>query len=308
MIKLLIAMFALFLLTPVEQTTQEFLDTVDKAYEIYTLETSSNSEYQVVIVKGVVDGKCTYGLAFTSHEAKKYSLGFEIDEKEYEAKANSRGDYTITAFDFKDYDAITVHVYNKSGKEMSTSWDNRLEKFSKDDLVDYNTGENKGTALTKLTLQSNGLFEYMLIFSGGIIVVCGIVMIYLFVNKKGFFSKQKRKEGVFDMKEYITKSLDDLDNNQDYVDDYLETVEIKAESLESAEVYSNHKKDEYQDLESIEEINISAYLISKGYTKKYPDMSTDEKNQVMLELMKLRDNKQITNNQYLEETYRLWKE
>ena len=53
--------------------------------------------------------------------------------------------------------------------------------------------------------------------------------------------------------------------------------------------------------------DIKAYLQSLGYITDYKLLSEEEKNKIMLELMRLKDTEQITLKKYYEETYQLWK-
>ena len=50
------------------------------------------------------------------------------------------------------------------------------------------------------------------------------------------------------------------------------------------------------------------HLISKNLPTEYSGLDSIEKNKIMLELMTLKSKEIITNDDYLEETMKLWKE
>ena len=57
---------------------------------------------------------------------------------------------------------------------------------------------------------------------------------------------------------------------------------------------------------SMKQLMLRKYLRDKGFNVDYPSLSEAEKNEIMLELMLLRDLKDITLEQYQQEVIKLW--
>ena len=55
-----------------------------------------------------------------------------------------------------------------------------------------------------------------------------------------------------------------------------------------------------------EERDISELLKQKGFDTNYSSLSTDDKNKIMLELMKMKEFNEITNEEYRAEVIKLW--
>lgn len=53
--------------------------------------------------------------------------------------------------------------------------------------------------------------------------------------------------------------------------------------------------------------DIASLLLVKGYSRNYSLMTESQKNQVMIYLMALRDQKKITIDEYKKETIKLWR-
>lgn len=292
-----------FLATPVENFNQNFLDEVKDSYSEYSIVCNYNSDnYSIIIVKGIVNNKATYGISFFSQKANQYYFRFNIGDNSYKTSANIRGDISIIALNWKDYSEVEIAIYDKNGNLQHPSHLTKLTKFDANEFVGLSEGNNKGTSLISLKKNSN-IFgtSIIIVISLIIILICAIVMLVLRRNKKGFFASERRKEGTLNIKELISGNNEPNDNEWIDVKNLNENTE--NELNEKEDVLLNEKVD----AEDIVDLDVEKYLKDAGFITDYNIASEDEKNMIMLELMKLRDGKKISKDKYLEETYKLWK-
>ena len=108
----------------------------------------------------------------------------------------------------------------------------------------------------------------------------------------------EKKEVIIDPQKEV-----DVDNIIDLKED---DYEVSREEEESKEVYDKVKDDFFYSDEA-SGFDIKGYLKDKGFVLEYKAINDDEKNQIMMELIKLKNERKITNDEYLEEVYELWK-
>lgn len=139
-----------------------------------------------------------------------------------------------------------------------------------------------------------------------VIIICaGISLLFLIINiiKLIIRNKKERNTSDFKFSEFIEKEiseekLEEIDISR------IKYFEEKKEKEEPKEVYTKQDK-HVQDEES--GFSVKEYLSSKGFNLDYSSLNDEEKNKIMLELMMLKDNHKITQDEYLMETYELWK-
>ena len=145
------------------------------------------------------------------------------------------------------------------------------------------------TILEGINKRSNSL-DILIYVMLGIITLSIIIILILFFLKKGFFNKERRKIGVIKMRElYEEPSSVHSD------DEFLLDIENDLKDQKDEET-----KDKITD--------IKEYLKSSGFNTNYHELDENEKNQIMLKLMYLKDNSLISLDRYYEETQELWKE
>ncbi len=171
-----------------------------------------------------------------------------------------------------------------------------------------------GARITKLTVPHNYTNLIFIVVALAIVVSCGIIILVFWKSKKGMFNERLRKEDTFDFKEFLNQNFDENIQEPDTIDlDEDEFSVEKEEDLKQDESLDKQPKNVYEkSYKDIEEeksgFSISDYLRDKGLITDYKIASEEEKQSIMLELMRLRDEKKITNDEYLEEAYKLWKE
>lgn len=299
--------FLILLIVPFSVKADEFNDEVKDAYEVYIeLYNFKTPNYELRVIKGIANDTPSYGIYFFSEEANKYQLVLESKDKEYNIKSfNNRGD--IKALAIKEINISYILKIYSNGKEQHLGEDVTIKPFTEGEFLSNNNlikGNDKGCKVTNLSNVSEFKIEYLMVGSSFVILGC-VLIIYVFAKmKKGKFDKEKRKEGVFDFKEFITREIEEKEINE------FEIINIEAEKEEKEEetVREIYSKVGRYDEDEKSNFSIETYLQDKGFVTNYKIASEDEKRSIMLELMRLRDEAKITNDEYLEEAYRLWKE
>ena len=292
------------------KTKDDFVNDVNEAYEKYTyLINVSKSEYSFVITKGICNNEEVYGFYFHTTEANKYRAAITV-KKESEwviLKYNIRGDICIVATSSSEIESILASVY------LAGDTDTRFESInvtSEDSFAYDINGNNKGTTIKEIhSFYLSPITIYMLV-CGGVILACGVIVLIFFKLKKGMFDKKIRQEGVFNFKEFLNSNIEEAPQKEVDVDNIIDLkeddYEVSREEEESKEVYDKVKDDFFYSDEA-SGFDIKGYLKDKGFVLEYKAINDDEKNQIMMELIKLKNERKITNDEYLEEVYELWK-
>ena len=295
---LLMMILSITPLTVKDELFDTFMTDVHDGYQVYEEienENNSNNYYSLKIVRGIFKGTPCYGIAFCSEDAGAYELAIEKDDVLYKLEQNDRKDsYGIS---IKADSMIEIHIYDKNGNEQDFIGESKLLKFSEEDLAQSSKaiyGLNNGKSFTKLTNYTSKIpFLYAFIYSAVVLIgICAVAIIIMAVRRKGMFNKKVRSEGVINIESLINeaKQKEEVDLWDGYKPEKEEII------IEATEV-----------VEEANYIDLKEYLISKGYLTDYSLMSEDEKNNLMVELMFLKNNKKISEDTYYEETYKLWK-
>lgn len=302
----LLVLAILFISLPTTIKGAGFEDEIKDAYKMYYSDyLYETKNYSLSVYCGIVNDEATYAISFVSSRAGEYTIKISDGENIYDVKPyNSRGDIKIIALE-KQEKNLEIIIYKGSNKQ-SLPKRAILEVIEKEDIFlrsNIFNGNDKGSKITKLNNNTNGMIYLLMIGSISIIIGCGTIILVLVSLKKGMFNSKNRKEGVFNFKEFVNQQIEEDRVNQ------FEIVEIEPEEEEDVpterEIYS--KMNKYDD-EERSEFPLSDYLRDRGFMTDYKIASEEEKQQIMLELMRLRDEKKITNDDYLEEAYKLWKE
>lgn len=267
-----------------EINEEQFMEEIDRNYGYYMqVENASNDYFSMIVVKGIYNDKASYGISFTSTKQAEYYLLIKTSGYTYKLITDSNQDSSAIAIDATFN--IELFVYDKDDRLQS--YTKELESFKNNevDTSSYIKGSNEGREFSALKLYSpkSNYYEAIIYVILSVICLSVIILTILFVKKKGMFDKQKRKEGVINMRELVEEETRDTENN-----DY---VEIVKEVEEKNEMVSD----------------IKAYLRDLGYITEYAILSEEDKNRIMLELIKLKNSNKINVDKYYEETYELWK-
>ena len=117
------------------------------------------------------------------------------------------------------------------------------------------------------------------------------------------FNKNKRAEGIVSIKEILRQETNDIVDN-----DYLKDFTYNKDTDNDVKLDDNICLENESNKENSEKIkDIKAYLNDKGYITDYSVLSEEEKNNIMIELMKLKEKGMISLDDYYEESAELWK-
>lgn len=302
--------------TPAEDKTEVFADNVDKGYSYYDINYNdwSTTDYSLIVVKGIYNGEACYGLCYVGVDENKYFLAIEYDDALYKFNTDSRGDSSAVAI--KADKTYTIHILDEDGNEFNLK-KSILSPFNTNnlDLTTMAKGSGNGGTYAELSVytQTMPLYRVIIFVTITIIGACMLILLLLFLFKKGLFDKDKRRIGVVNVKEILNRSVDEKayteDNFWDGIDEATPnntSKEINDEGID----YNNQPnklKNSYDDEENSLITDIKKYLQELGYVTTYNILSEEEKNKVMLELMHLKDTGKITLKDYYMETGELWK-
>ena len=284
-------------LPSIDNAQEYFFQTVEDEYKYFMQSTELsyyNDDLDIVIVQGIYGDVPSYGVSFYS---KDYIVALKTVDGFYTLPQVSKVSAMVVAV--KADVTYEVVVYSQNGEEYQLPKRIILKKFIEEDLnFDIlEQGNNNFKPFVKLNVYTFRLpfFKVLIIVFSSVIAVSLLGILLMFIFKKGLFDKNKRKQGVLDIKSILEAETEDS---------------ASEDIFENCEVLSV-KEDEITD-QTIEEPkeqigDIKAYLQALGYVTDYNLLSEDEKNKIMLELMHLKDTEQISLKKYYEETYQLWK-
>lgn len=290
----------------VDEAQNKFLDMVDKNYSAYNVEkTIDFDEFSIVIVKGIFNKCGCYGISFVPSNSDEYTLVLETSENTF-TLPNSN--YVIALKADVTYEIV---IYDKDNVKLNIE-QILLNKFGKDDydVASAIIGNDEGTRFSSLMPYKTRLqfLPVLLITLGILIGVTCFLIVILFVAKKGLFSKDKRQEGVISMRDIYEADTDDIETDGisfDEREEDLDNVEKNNESTFIPVINPNKREEDESIVSQIEDIK--AYLQDHGFVVDYKILDEGEKNKIMMELIKLKNDGLISMDAYYKETYELWK-
>lgn len=298
-LSIFLSFFAPFNISVVNQDV--FLEKCQSGYNSYhVVNIEETDQYYLQVIEGEINGEVTYSMLFISSTPKEYTLVLktQASTKDIFPTTDSRGDVTLYNVKFKKN--ITIEVRTKGITTYSFDIEiKEIEQYLL--LTNVIKGDGLGLERSEINgIAQNDLTKILSIIFTIIIFISIMILLILFKTKKGFFNKD-----VIDKEfEEQHKTRDEINN---YIKDQQNVFEVEAEEikedLESKQVY-NKVKDE--DNEEDDERDISELLRAKGFNTNYNMLLTHEKNEVMLELMKMKNFKEITEEEYKKEIIKLW--
>lgn len=290
----------------VDEIQNQFLDSVEYNYEYYNIYDSiDNSDFSILIVKGIYHNKPSYGISFVTAEKNSFYVVIETVKESYCINESSNVQSALALDATNTYQIV---VYDKNDKEVKLSNNLVLNKFSVNDYDKFSSnvisGEGHGMVFTSLIPYAEKLsyIKVLLYVLGGSIIIIVVILIFLAINKRGMFNAEKRKEGVVSMRELLSQDTPDI-GEQDLFKDYVPIEEQDVKVIPESQKYNKEESEE-----SVAKItDIKAYLTDLGFITDYSALSEEEKNKIMLELIKLKNEGSITLKAYYSESYELWK-
>ncbi|NLD26042.1 MAG: hypothetical protein GX661_01630 [Acholeplasmataceae bacterium] len=294
-----------------EDFSNRYNTLVNEAYSEYIEERHEhpNYDYGITLVKGIIKNEVRYGFSFYSENAKSYYIRVYYNGNLYEIDSDSRGDVQVVALNLKEGDVFSLEVFEAKSntKEALPEYEN-IEIMTKAEfytLESRNFGQGKGVSLTKLKTPikiDSSIWLYLAAFM--IISGCGVVVFVYYKKRKGLFAPEIRSQNVFNFRDFLNSSFE-MTKPEDEGYEEGEAKEMPAEPDPNYIPVENYPWSRVEDESS--GFNIGEYLRDRGYITDYNLLSEEEKNNIMIELMYLRDQKKITKDEYLEEASKLWK-
>lgn len=273
--------------SPLSELQTSFMTDIDQAYEQYHLiEDYTSSYYRLIVVEGVNKNEVTYGVLFFSEKAKEYTVKINSKYNTYKLKSNSRGDIAVISFTMAAN--FTIEVFDNFQKTRKTVEIIKTTKASLLENTDLIIGAGLGKAITH-PQRSLETVDYIAIGGGIIIFIAALFILIAYKTKKGIFNPVARKAHTL-----FTTSLP-----QEAPIDDSSPVEIENKPQLLSQYGKTDEDEEERDYQDI--------LISRGIPIEYTFLNPEEKNNVMLKLMFLRDQKLLTLAEYQREVIKLWK-
>ncbi|HOH18269.1 MAG TPA: hypothetical protein PK087_02975, partial [Bacilli bacterium] len=273
-----------------------FDEEVNRAYAEYQVyDEYANSYYAIKLVYGIVNDKMSYGVSFFSEQAQAFTLKIAYQNQVYLLPTDNRGDIKLIALNLKEASTFSLLVYDKDNHLQALNRFQNIEVVPKNDflnLPNHNVGLNEGVKFVSLNSIN---WSPLTIFYLGLLVVfmiCAVVIIIFYWRKKGFFEKENR-ESFFEV-EVIPSA---------------EAVNGEEETFVQTPLIEPIKEEQFiwEDDDEQSKIDIPSHLQSLGLSTQYQDLSEMERFKIMEVLIKLRDEKLITNDDYLKEVAKLWR-
>lgn len=298
--KLMMLVLSFTLLTTIAFTNKDsFMNEIQKGYAFYEVVSDvETDDYSICIVRGVNKNKSSMGVFFNSACEDEYYCVIYDGSKEYKLSAKENGDVYYPAISYsidlevKIYDCDNNLYFRKVVQKVNTKTFSGTAGANKG--IIFNSPKNFGGISSSLVI------FYIIAIS--VIGLCAIIIIIFKVSKRGMFDEQKRSEVARELKaledEYVNKDLHQEDNIYN-----VNETDYKEEKTE--EVY---EKNHYYDDELDEaRPDVKLILKSRGFNTDYANMEVEDKNRVMVELMMMREQLVINNEEYQHEIIELWK-
>lgn len=290
---------------PATEILNDFNEEIDSGYQAYTIiKEESHQYYDLKIIQGVNDDKISFGIMLANVNPQSHTIKVSMNNRQYVLSKSNRGDYNHPAIKYNSDIIINIDD-GVSVKPIAEISHITPEQFLAGDNII--TGDNQGLRMEALggsgiNLNRMGLLSFIF---GGVIIFTSIIIFIFYKRRKGIFAEHKRKENVFDYREfvnqYVANNTEEAVAHGNYVvpeEDIKEEVQIPQKAYERQRFY----EEEVEDFIDVEKI-----LKEKGFNTDYQNALEFEKNEIMLELMKMRDLREISQTQYHEEAIKLWK-
>lgn len=276
---------------------QKFNDDINNGYySYYEFANIKEEHYDLIVYKGICNDKPSYGILFNTDT--DYILVIEKDETLYSLNKNDEFGYYEALCIEADMD-LYLRIYNGNGDSFKIEGleHSKLNKFSKDTLENTPLfiGLNNCKEFTTLNTYALKIPNYIVIILI-ISFVIGAAITWLAVMailKKGKFNEKLRKQ------------LDDdiIKANEMYEETFI--VNEEDNDLDNNE--SSNREESKHYYEDDIEFDINSYLLEHGYKSDYSLFTKEEKEKLTIELMKLKEDKKISEDDYYGEVYKIWK-
>lgn len=315
---LIVSIISLILLTIVPIKTQVrsveeelFYNNCYNAYNSYALELENdNASYSLLVLIGEYDSKISYSIFFELVDSNKHELYIRTSEEMgFYPTVNSKGGCSVYNLISDGNVSIEIHQENVETfiYELKLIDLNNYNDVYKDKQI---LGNNKGFSdiedlnnKTKATSPLTFILSIVFIF---LIMGSIIIILVMYAFRKGLFNEDT-----------LNKEFEQEHEFRDGIRDYISKFDEENMEIEAEEDVNNndqinkeepvkevYKKNQNYDFEDIRDVSL--ILQEKGFKTNYQELSNNEKNEIMIELMKMRHMKEITDEEYRSEIIKLW--
>ncbi|MFA5542545.1 MAG: hypothetical protein WC008_01370 [Bacilli bacterium] len=293
-----------FLSTPALIGQDVFETEVHDIYSEYVVvHEVENSYYRLKIIEGVNNDQVNYGVYLFNLDSKSHSIVISYNDKKYTLSNDNRGDYSVPAFKINDDVTLSIEDNNGNSRYSILLVKRTPEDFGQKYSAEIILGSGEGAKSIGLAVirDTNLLTILMGVFGVGILFF-GFVILLLFIFKKGMFNPKHKNADVFSYKKF----LDEYGyNNQEVSEEPVSVDSISEVEPKTTEIINMYP---YQrDYEDDEDVDVKGVLRDKGFITDYQILPEEEKNLIMLELMRMRDTGEISKLSYQKEVIDLWK-
>ncbi len=265
----------------------------DSYYVLYDID---NPSYELIVVKGLFNNKPSYGISFINKDGK-YQLVLKQNDSYYTLKENK-----AIAIEASSIIYLALVTEDGVSKEIVEVENSSLQKFNRGDLDNENVviGLGNGKDFSALDVYVRKIMYKDIIIAALIstISLCSIVILFAAIRKKGMFNKKARKDGIVAIEDLIARAKASFEEENVWGD-------FKYEKATQHEEKGDEIKEEYEEVKG--SIDITDYLLLNGYSLDYDNLNEEEKNKIMGELIKLKNENKISLDDYYNEVYKLWK-
>lgn len=294
--KILILVLSLFIfpLNFTSRGTDFYLEKVNEAYSSYRVDVDEENEnYKLSIITGICNDSFSYGVFFEPAKNSSLILVCKMNDEIYEFPTSSDKSIWIVAIKY-DSEA-TIILYDTKTKTSSSKLSIQSETYN--NQFDYQ-GLSNGSEVSSLKSMNDRFNTQVTLYivCGVVVTICIIILLAFKATHSGLFSKTRRTSSTFNMKDFLQSTPEEKDPY-----DPVSDVEV-APFVESSQEQSDESIKE-----EILKKTAKEHLMDKGYVVDYSLLSEEEKDKVMLELMLLKNNGEITEEEYKKETIELWR-
>ena len=283
-------------------------------FHLYFLRIHEN-DYDLQLYSCKIKEKIYYGIYFKNKIPNEYKMKISYNDKDHVLPATPRGDVMAPAVDLNNTKSFTIIIYDKNDfyqygiSEFKNIKTLDLEEFSKLDnkIIGQGQGVNEARARSDFRIDER-LIIYLVLVS--ILLACGVIIFIYYKKKRGMFSPDIKAANVFNFKEFISAARDDVQYDYINVENNLTHQEIheeKAEEVQNKERVVNQTYVWHHYEEEKSDFDFKKHLSELNLPTNYELASLEDKNKIMLELMRLKDQNKITQDDYLDEISELWK-
>ena len=275
----------------------EFYNACDEEYSYYkVIAQEETTDYNYYVVQGLVNNVSCYGICYINNTNDYiFNISYGGTRYRFNHYDKNNNSYCVA---IKSEEPIKAFISDNKGneKELFALKVFFTNQFDKSDAIEGNGNISKFNDFSLMKQKSKVIIyvTYISIITIGLFLV-GIVIIVIVNKIKN--KKEHEKIGNVNMKELYEK-----ESTSHVSDDYFVDME---------DIKNHYKKEEVNEPKEIVSNNkigdIKEYLKNEGFITDYRILSEDEKNQIMVKLMILKEEKKITDDEYYKETKELWK-